>query len=237
MRGCLRLISTIYRPEDLVHLSHDRCEIRKKVSVASAKQDRQASIKKLTLNACLKWGMTKRTEVTALTDGANSCWSVVNNLDSHCYRLLKILDWFHVGKKFKESESSIPNELKEKYNKGKWHCWHGNPETGIMRLTQLKEVLNDAKAIKKVNELITYISNNSKMIVNYHSRRLKGLPYTSQLAESSVNSVINNRQKNKKMQWSRKGAHHILQIRTSLYGKSWEEDWNAVEELLYQKAV
>lgn len=37
------------------------------------------------------------------------------------------------------------------------------------------------------------------------------------LAESSANTLINDRQKRKKMQWTRTGAHNILQIRTSAY--------------------
>lgn len=48
---------------------------------------------------------------------------------------------------------------------------------------------------------------------------------TSQLAETSINNIINERQKNQKMSWSRTGAHNILQIRTSLFSKGWQADW------------
>ncbi len=37
-------------------------------------------------------------------------------------KLIKILDWFHIDKKFKERESKIPEELKEHYKKAKRHC-------------------------------------------------------------------------------------------------------------------
>ncbi len=73
--------------------------------------------------------------------------------------------------------------------------------------------------------------------MNYHIRKIKGLPYTSQLAETSVNSLINDRQKNKKMQWSRSGAHHILQIRTSVFSCQWQEDWAAIENKIYKMAA
>lgn len=231
------LISTAYRPEDVIYRSNNRRELAHKVCVASAKSDRQSSIKKLTKNACKKLGMTKSTQVTALTDGAKNCWSVVGSLEPECKEVIKILDWFHIGKKFKERESKIPEELNKKYTKAKWHCWHGHPQTAIIRLQQIKKELRHKISLDKIDELIRYIKNNSEMIINYHARRLHGLPYTSQLAESSVNSVINDRQKNKKMQWTRGGAHHVLQIRTSLFSKSWEDDWLETEEQLYKKAA
>ena len=231
------MVTTVYKPKDVLHKKNGRQEINKKVCVASAKNDRQQSIKKLTKNACKKLGMTEETTITALTDGAKNCWSVVNSLEKSCQEVIKILDWFHIGKKFKERESKIPAELNEIYNKAKWHCWHGHPETSIVRLNQVRKELNNKLAIEKLDELIRYINNNHAYIINYHSRRLKKLPFTSQLAEDSVNSVINERQKNKKMQWTRKGAHNILQIRTSLYSKQWDSDWEKIENEVYKMAA
>ena len=212
-------------------------EIVKKIAVASARSDKQHSIKKLVKNACLKLGLTEKTKITALTDGAKNCWSIVNSLDKYCGSMVKILDWFHIGKKFKERESKIPDDLIELYNKGKWHLWHGHPTISIIRLNQLIEKLTDKEPIKKVNELIKYITNNSDHIVNYHIRRLRKLPYSSQLAETSVNSLINERQKKRKMQWTRNGAHNILQIRTSVFSNNWDEDWKNIEHLLYKEAA
>jgi len=46
--------------------------------------------------------------------------------------------------------------------------------------------------------------------VNYGTRKKEGLPYTSNQAESTVNTLINNSQKGKqKMLWSREGAHYV----------------------------
>lgn len=235
-RSFEEMIATVFRPEDLISKSNGRNEIKKKISVASAKKDSQQCIKKLTENACLRSGMTKKTRITALTDGAKNCWSIINSLSEGCAEINKVLDWFHIGKKFKERELSIPEELRELYNKGKWHLWHGRPKTGIIRLNQLITLLSDKDAIKKVKELIRYIVNNEGSIANYHVRKIHNLPYSSQLAETSVNCIINERQKNKKMQWSRSGAHNILQIRTSIFSKTWQDDWAHVKAELYQKA-
>ncbi len=57
-------------------------------------------------------------------------------------------------------------------------------------------------------------------------------------AESTLNTLINQRQKGKqKMQWTRDGAHNILQIRASIHSNSWKNDWIKVENILYKLAA
>ena len=57
-------------------------------------------------------------------------------------------------------------------------------------------------------------------------------------AESTVNTLINDRQKGKqKMLWGRDGAHNVLQIRTSIASKSWTTDWEKVEKILYKEVA
>ena len=50
--------------------------------------------------------------------------------------------------------------------------------------------------------------------------------YISEVAESHIESVINARHKsNGKMQWTREGAHNVLQIRAIITDKEWESRW------------
>ena len=89
-----------------------------------------------------------------------------------------------------------------------------------------------------MQDLYKYIYRNQKYIVNYQDRHTSNLPYTSTIAESSVNELINARQKNnKKMQWTREGAHNVLQIRASRFSKSWEYDWGNAQDEIYSKTV
>ena len=75
-------------------------------------------------------------------------------------------------------------------------------------------------------------------MVNYEKRKNDGLVFTSNLTESTVNSLINERQKGKqKMLWSRDGAHNVLQIRSSIASKSWQNDWKKIENKIYPKAA
>ena len=74
--------------------------------------------------------------------------------------------------------------------------------------------------------------------MNYEARKNKGLVFTSNLAESTVNTLINERQKGKqKMLWGREGAHNVLQIRAAQRSESWVKDWKSVEDMVYKLAV
>ena len=101
------MTATVFRPEDLVVKANGRKEIKEKISVASAKKDAQQCIEKLTKNACLRSGMTEETKITALTDGAKNCWSIISSLSGSCDQIIKILDWFHIGKRFKNVENQL----------------------------------------------------------------------------------------------------------------------------------
>ena len=175
------------------------------------------------------------TKITLLTDGAKNCWSIASVLEGECKEMVKILDWFHIGKKFKNTEHVIPEELKDEYEKSKWCLWQGNVDKALMKLDLIKGKIDNEKT--KIGTLITYIKNNQAYLINYQERDIKGLVYTSQLAESTVNNLINERQKHdKRMQWSREGADAVLQIRSSKQSNDWERDWNSVQAIFYRKA-
>jgi len=74
---------------------------------------------------------------------------------------------------------------------------------------------------------MTYITNNCKRIVNYRERKKAGLVFTSNLAESTVESLINRRCKGQQhMRWSREGLEPILQLRAAINSKGdWVNKW------------
>ena len=51
----------------------------------------------------------------------------------------------------------------------------------------------DEKHVDRINKLYNYITNNRAKIVNYEERQQAGLVFTSNLAESTVESLINRR--------------------------------------------
>ncbi len=65
--------------------------------------------------------------------------------------------------------------------------------------------------------MITYIDNNSHLIPNYGEKYRYGETITTAFVESTVNEVVATRMvKKQQMQWSRQGAHCILQTRTAV---------------------
>ena len=105
-------------------------------------------------------------------------------------------------------------------------------------LIEIETITADKSLSVKLSKLSAYIFNNKNGIVNYEERKNKGLVFTSNLAESTVNTLINERQKGKqKMLWGREGAHNVLQIRASQRSESWAKDWKGVEDMVYKLAA
>jgi hypothetical protein len=230
------MVAKVYRPENLKAVNQNHNTVTSKTIVASAKDDGQAVMKNLFKNACIEQGMTKNTKVTCLADGAENCWSIAHSIDNDCQQVTFILDWFHISMKFKNI--AIPDEHKDLYERAKWNVWHGKPGEALVLLKELKSFMKDNGVIVKLNKLATYIENNKDCIINYDARKREGLPFTSHQAETTVNTLINDRQKGKKkMLWSREGAHHVLQIRSSVFSNSWKNDWEKLELQIYKKTA
>ena len=84
----------------------------------------------------------------------------------------------------------------------------------------------------------TYLLNNIDKLVNYMDRKEAKLPYTSSIAETTVESQINTRFKLKqKMQWTRENAHNVLQIKTTMSSNEWDKYQMNIDKNLILKAV
>ena len=72
-----------------------------------------------------------------------------------------------------------------------------------------------ARLVKATAGLATYIGNNAAAIVDYSERWDHGEIISTAFAESTVDLVVSRRfAKKQQMQWSKKGAHLLLQTRT-----------------------
>jgi hypothetical protein len=222
------LTAVVYRPESLqTNKKGTRNYLSNKSCAASTINDQQTSLIEATVIAAIKEGMTAETHITALCDGAQNCWNVVEGLKPLCGDITSILDWFHIGMKMKNI--SFPEKLKTKFLRVKWHLWRGNVAAAIIRLEQLIVITTSEKALTKLKKFLTYIRNNKDKIVNYLARKKAGLVFTSNLAESTVESLINQRCKGQQhMRWSRKGLNPILQLRAKIHSADWNNKWKTV---------
>jgi len=105
----------------------------------------------------------------------------------------------------------------------KWFLWHGNTyraSEAIDDLTLDLEALdsrypNLRKFGTATREFQVYIASNESSLINYGERYRSGERISSAFVEATVNAVVSKRfAKKQQMQWSRRGAHLLLQTRT-----------------------
>jgi hypothetical protein len=105
----------------------------------------------------------------------------------------------------------------------KWLLWHGNRHRAGEAISFLEDDVealdvgypNLGKFSRAVREFAVYIADNAASLINYGERYRAGERISSCLAESTVNAVISKRfAKRQQMQWTKRGAHLLLQTRT-----------------------
>ncbi len=224
------LVAKIYRPESIT-FRKKRVKIKEKTCVASAKKDRNKTMKLLIVSAARKQGLDLNTKVTILADGAKNCWEATKNLDGKCYKIESILDWFHIAKKFQPLINQLEGDETSKIESIKWNLWHGKQQESLSKLSEAIKFFKDKKIVSKLKSIKTYLKQNVKQLVNYAAKKEKGLLFTSHIAESTVEHLINERHKRKqKMQWTRESAHNVLQIRTAIASNEWKYKWESAVE-------
>ena len=80
------------------------------------------------------------------------------------------------------------------------------------------------KLLKAVEEFSTYIERNRGFIPNYGERYRNGERISTGFVESAINQVVSKRMaKKQQMQWTQRGAHLLLQVRTRVLNEEWED--------------
>ena len=114
-------------------------------------------------------------------------------------------------------------DLRDRLERIKWKLWHGDGREALARIEDLADDVDglesDYPNLKRfavtANEFATYIRNNMASIPNYGERWRYSEPISTGLVESTVNVVVGKRfAKKQQMQWSKVGAHLLLQTRT-----------------------
>lgn len=224
------MIAKVYRPENVIKVDKHHTEITQKHCAGSAKYDNQETMKANVIEAAKKEGLDKDvTEITVLADGAKNCWNIAESLRNLCCVFLCILDWFHIGKYAQNLKTQLPAEYEYIIDEAKAELWLGKADTALQILSKLQSDLKSEEHIRKTNNFSEYIKENREHIINYDERKKAGLIYSSHVAESTVEHLLNARgKKHQKMQWSRDGLHAILQIRSSQASNEWLTDWKNI---------
>src|SRR5215510_2685359 len=126
------------------------------------------------------------------------------------------------GKGLVQCEIALGEKIREKITRLKWSLWHGQVDKALGKIDDLASAIapfNGTYArfnhlVKALSALRTYIGNNRHLIPNYGQRFHDGEAIATGFVESTVNEVVSKRFcKKQQMQWSKPGAHLLLQTR------------------------
>ncbi len=177
-------------------------------------------------------GMQANRQIFFLSDGADN----LRELQFGMYpESTHVLDWFHVtmrltvlmqyAKGLENTDPEMGKKVSGLLQSSKWFLWHGNVTAALEHIDDCSMYCDDSelsytllkKLQKHLDEMYTYIKNNKMMIPNYGEMYRYGEPVSTAFVESTINEVIARRMaKKQQMQWSREGAHYLLQTRTAV---------------------
>ncbi len=174
-------------------------------------------------------GLQMNQEITFLSDGDDTLRKLQLEMSPMATHLL---DWFHLtmrltvldqyGKGLVQCEAVLGEAIRNQIERLKWSLWHGQVDKALGKIGDLEisiEPFNETYArfprlVKALSELRTYIVNNRHLIPNYGERYHNGEAIATGFVESTVNEVVGKRFcKKQQMQWSKEGAHLLLQTR------------------------
>jgi hypothetical protein len=183
-------------------------------------------------------GMQFNQQITFLSDGGEDIRDLQVYLNPEAEH---ILDWFHItmrltvmGQHAKglpekigdgDEERELRSDAEKLLERIKHFLWHGNVFRAVEEIEELALMMDGEdelgepgrKLAKAVGEFQTYIEANETRIPNYGERWRNDETIASAFVESTVNEVISKRMvKKQQMQWSKRGAHLLLQTRTKV---------------------
>ena len=142
------------------------------------------------------------------------------------------MDWFHLsmkltvlgqyGKGLVPCEVVLGEAICAQIDRLQWSLWHGQVDKALGKIDDLESSIESLKEtyarhaglVKALSELRTYIVHNRHWIPNDGERYRNGEPIATGFVESTVNEVVSKRFcKKQQMQWSKEGAHLLLQTR------------------------
>jgi len=175
-------------------------------------------------------GLQANQDVTFLTDGGEEIRALAERVTPESEH---VLDWFHITMRLTvlsqyargvaHHDEPAGTKLLADLERIKWLLWHGNQHRAGQTISFFLDDVdglevdypNLSKFARAAQEFSVYIASNAGSLINYGERFRAGERISSSLAEATVNAVISKRfAKRQQMQWTKRGAHLLLQTRT-----------------------
>jgi hypothetical protein len=174
-------------------------------------------------------GLQMNQDIAFLSDGNDTLRALQLEMSP---KATHILDWFHLtmkltvleqyGKGLVHCEAVLGEGIRKQIERLKWSLWHGQVDKALGKVDDLESSIAPFSETyarfnhvrKALSELRTYIGNNRHLIPHYGQRYHQGEAIATGFVESTVNEVVSKRFcKKQQMQWSKPGAHLLLQTR------------------------
>jgi hypothetical protein len=174
-------------------------------------------------------GLEMNQEITFLSDGDDTLRELQLKMSP---KATPILDWFHLtmkltvlgqfGKGLAHCDAVLGEAIRDQIERLKWSLWHGQVDKALGKIDDLETSIEPfaetsprfPRLVKALAELRTYIVNNRHVMPNDGERDHHGEAIATGFVESTVNEVVSKRFcKKQQMQWSKEGAHLLLQTR------------------------
>lgn len=156
------------------------------------------------------------------------------------------IDWFHITMRITVLKQFARGLIRSDPLSGvriyleldrlKWYLWHGNVYEAVHAISSVEMLIYTFEDTypkfkmlqEKVLEFQTYLGNNASFVTNYAERYRYGETISTSFVESTINQVLAKRfNKRQQMQWSKRGAHLLLQTRTRMLNDDLEEEFRA----------
>lgn len=186
-------------------------------------------------------GVAMNQEVTFMSDGGESVRDLQLYMRPNAEH---VLDYFHIAMRItvlQQMARGLPPPLGaaapaivEALESARRYLWHGN----LRRALDLAEEIDDGldllddppPQVRKLRRYLAefggYIAGNAGLIPNYAERHRHGEAVSTAFVESTVNQVIAKRfAKKQQMQWTPRGVHLLMQLRTRVLDGTLENDF------------
>ncbi len=160
--------------------------------------------------------------LVAITDGARTISHRL--LTIFGLEVMIILDWYHLGQKFRELMSMIATNKLEKAKHLKFLFSQLSQGNTAIALEYLKPQVQ-ARNLDKWQELIGYLEKHQQEIINYKPRSKAGRTIGSGRVEKKVDLTVGLRHKNKGISWSRLGSRALSLLKVVELNGQWQQLW------------
>jgi hypothetical protein len=194
----------------------------------------------------VKQGVAMNQEVTFMSDGACNLRDLQYYMRPNAEH---VLDYFHIAMRItvlQQMARGLPPPLSVAapaavviLESVRRYLWHGNVGTALELIEDFGDgfdLIRDPppevrKLRRYLEEFSRYIDNNADLIPNYAERHRYGEVVSTAFVESTVNQVIAKRfAKKQQMQWTPRGVHLLMQLRTRVLDGTLDNDFKRWRE-------